>query len=136
VGLRLMDAVGRSGLPAWLKPYALVWARKANDDGTRCTAGANFVADYLGKQERQARRARNELIALGILRATTQRRYGRVVVKIQAFRQEHLPDRGSPQVGAAVFDDRVAGRGGPDDGRRGPHIGRVRPRPRSRTTAY
>jgi hypothetical protein len=100
VGLKLIDAVGRSGLPGWLKPYAMVWARKANDDGTKCKAGVQFVADYLSKQPGIVRRARNVLIEMGVLEAETVHRWGRNLVKITAFNVDCLPERADDSSGA------------------------------------
>jgi hypothetical protein len=87
MGLLLMDAVGRSDLPARLRPVALVFARKAEDrDGSRCFPGAQWIADYLGVKAAIVRRHRRDLIKLDVLGVDAD---GRVA----SFHADRLPER-------------------------------------------
>jgi len=99
VGLTLMDAVGRSALPARLKPVAMIYARKADDaSGERCWCGVKFVADYLGRTPDAVRHARLELVRLGILEVETIRIGKRTQVRVVRFHADRLPAAAAPVV--------------------------------------
>jgi len=86
MGLRLIDAVFKSALPARLKPIAMVYAKFADDEtGQRCHPGVDFVASALGRQPGIVRRQRNELIDAGVLKAEEVRTHGRRHIKVFAF---------------------------------------------------
>jgi hypothetical protein len=97
----LVSAVFASGLAAWLKPWAAVYASYAKDDGSSCWPGIQTVAAALGRQERQARTATAALRRVGILRVLEppgphrSTRYD--------FVRTALPSRGPAQL-PLVFD--------------------------------
>jgi len=64
---RLVSAVFRSDLPAWLKPYAAAYASFAADDGSRVYPSRARVAKMVSKSERSTQRAIQALRARGIL---------------------------------------------------------------------
>ena len=91
MGLRLIDAVYASELARALRPIAAVYARKANDDGTACYPGAEYVAGCLGLQPSIVRRHRLKLIELGVLVAEEVTMHGRRTWKVSTFCASALP---------------------------------------------
>jgi len=95
MGLRLIDTVYASDLPARLRPVAAVYAFKADDDGSNCFPGAQDVADALGVKVGIVRRHRRELIAMGVLEAEIVYRDKRRLVQVRRFNAARLPQRHS-----------------------------------------
>jgi hypothetical protein len=93
MGLRLIDAVNESGLRTGLRPAAVQYARRADDDGRNCFPGLAHIANCLNVGVKIARRHRDGLIELGVLSFRTIKRGGRSYREIVAFHADRLPPR-------------------------------------------
>ena len=63
---RIVSAVFESGLPAWIKPYAAVYASFAADDGTRVYPSVARIAQMVGRSTRRVKAA-TSVLRLGVL---------------------------------------------------------------------
>jgi len=91
---RLVSIVFDSALPAWLKPYAAVFASFADDDGKKIYPSVARVARMVGKSERSAQRALHALRGRGVLVLEVGPGHHRA--PRYAFRAVALPHVGDP----------------------------------------
>jgi hypothetical protein len=93
MGFGLMDSVGASGLPARLKPVALVYARRHNDaDGLNAVqVSTESIARYLSILPGTVRAHRLELARIGVLECRSILSKGRKFVRVMRFVKEALP---------------------------------------------
>jgi len=99
---RLVSLVLDSGLPAWLKFYAVTFASFAADDGSRVFPTLKRIARMVGRSERQAQRAVTELRRLAILEVIAPS--GRSTATRYHFHAERLPSPGAGESQSSLFD--------------------------------